>query len=68
MALTKKHFEMVARNIATEVTTVDQGSYTIDQQNAVKVSMRNLAINLCIEFRAENANFDGQRLLAACGF
>lgn len=68
MALTRKHFEMVARNIAAEVTTVDQNSFNIDQQNAVLVSMRNLAINLCTEFRAENPNFDATRFLKACGF
>lgn len=68
MALSKKHFIAIARDIAQEVTTVDQVYKTVDEQQAVKVAMRNLAINLCTEFRAENANFDATRFLKACGF
>lgn len=68
MALPKKHFEFIARDIAAEVTTVDQGSYNIDQQNAVKVALRNVAISLCVDFHKENAAFDATRFLKACGF
>jgi len=68
MALSKKHFEAIARDIAAEVTTANQSPWDLAQRAAVKVALRNVASNLCTTFRAENPNFDGQRFLKACGF
>lgn len=69
MALTKKHFITIAAAIADEATTIEQNPLTTPAQaSAVKVALRNVAINLCVAFREENPAFDGQRFLKECGF
>lgn len=71
MALTKKHFEQIARDIKAnhpDHYVIVSGGHSPEQQRAVKVTLSNLAHDLCVTFRAESPNFDGQRFLKACGF
>lgn len=71
MALSKKHFEFIAADIRSELGALDaltHPTFTGEQCAAARTTLRNLAGTLCVTFRAENPNFDGQRFLKACGF
>ena len=52
--MTRKHFELIAN--AIRVTT--EGDDT---------ALRELALNLCVEFKRENGRFNNERFLKACG-
>lgn len=57
--MTKKHYEMIARAINHEITlTRYEGDVT---------PLKNLAERLSREFQSDNARFDRQKFLSACG-
>jgi hypothetical protein len=69
MALSKKHFELIAECIKHQVThTARRVGYTEDQRAAAHGSLNELASVLCGDFEIENPRFDRQRFLKACGF
>lgn len=69
MAMTRKHFEMIARNIRAQVTTIDQNEhFSDDQRHAVKLVFRTFAENIGMDLHDENSQFDGPRFMKACGF
>jgi hypothetical protein len=57
--MSKKHFEAIARTIRFQVDAAD---------TYVRGILRDLADDLCTEFRAANPNFDRDRFMKACGF
>tara|TARA_R100001224_G_scaffold92810_1_gene62122 strand:- start:15 stop:233 length:219 start_codon:yes stop_codon:yes gene_type:complete len=55
--MTRKHFELIANAIrVTKNTTVGDDA-----------ALRELALNLCVEFKRENGRFNTNRFLEACG-
>jgi hypothetical protein len=69
MALSKKHYEAMSSDIARELDVAETNVLITPAQAAyARIALRNVAINLCTTFRRDNAAFDGQRFLAACGF
>jgi hypothetical protein len=72
MAMTKKHYEAVARRIKhridTAVTEHAHGLIHSTAKKAVLAAMNELACDLAFDFRADNPNFDEGRFLKACGF
>ena len=55
--MTRKHFEMIASAIrVTKITTKGDDA-----------ALRELALNLCVEFYQENSRFNSERFLKACG-
>ena len=55
--MTRKHFELIANAIrVTKNTTVGDDA-----------ALRELALNLCVEFKLENGRFNTNRFLEACG-
>lgn len=70
MALSKKHYEAIAREIRDELGGLGDAhpSFTPVQVAAARATLYNLTIKLCTTFGRDNPNFDGQRFLAACGF
>lgn len=57
MAMTKKHYEMVAKILKRENTRVGGDDGMIES----------IATLLAIEFKLDNPNFDRTKFLKACG-
>jgi hypothetical protein len=57
MALTKKHFEGIAADLANEL-----------KSKGHRATVYNIATALSYRFSRENSNFDRSRFLKACGF
>ena len=55
--MTRKHFEMIANAIRVTKNTTEGDD----------AALRELALNLCVEFRRENGRFNKVRFLEACG-
>ena len=55
--MTRKHFELIANAIRVTKNTTE-GDDT---------ALRELALNLCVEFKRENGRFNNERFLKACG-
>ena len=55
--MTRKHFEMIANAIRVTKNTTEGDD----------AALRELALNLCVEFRRENSRFNANRFLEACG-
>ena len=55
--MTRKHFEMIANAIR-----VTKNSKAGDDS-----ALRELALNLCVEFKRENGRFNNELFLKACG-
>lgn len=70
MALSKKHFIAIAARINEQVESIrnNEKDQAGDEHGYALSYLESLARDLCVDFRAENANFDGQRFLKACGF
>lgn len=72
MAMSKKHYEAVARRVKDrlDAATTEHSGGLIDStaKKAVHAAMRELARDLAVDFREDNPNFDRQRFLTACGF
>lgn len=66
MAMTKKHYEMVARHINAEHTAYASSDIP-PVSSAVFDAMRELSEYLAKEFAADNPNFDRAKFLRACG-
>lgn len=62
MAMTKKHYEAIARRIRHYVEH-KTASFTDE-----KALLNELACDLAFDFRQDNPNFDEARFLKACGF
>ena len=72
MAMSKKHYEAVARRIKHrfDFAVVQHVNGTIHStaKKAVHEALNELACDLAFDFRADNAQFDEGRFLKACGF
>lgn len=72
MALTKKHFIAIAREISSErdnaLSIIAEGPVTEAEQRGRLAALENMAHSMCALFRAENPAFDQERFLKACGF
>lgn len=69
MALTKKHFTLVADEIRDEINRVIVRERAPSARaDAAIDALRSLAYSLCGALRAENPKFDSERFLRACGF
>lgn len=66
MALPKKHYELIARQIKTEAGRAREG-WQHDEDKSLD-HLENLADDLAIAFVKDNPQFDRARFLAACGF
>jgi hypothetical protein len=55
--MTRKHFELIANAIRVTKNTTEGDD----------ASLRELALNLCVEFKRENGRFNNERFLKACG-
>lgn len=71
MALSKKHFIAIARETKSQVdaynTQIANGSNLGDCRACID-ALRVLMVALCDVFAADNAQFDRERFLKACGF
>ena len=56
--MTRKHFEMIANTIRETKNNSDWDGI---------LTLRELALNLCVEFKRENGRFNNERFLKACG-
>ena len=54
--MTRKDFELIANAIRVTKNTTDGGD----------AALRELALNLCVEFRRVNGRFNANRFLEAC--
>jgi hypothetical protein len=54
--MTRKHFELIANAIRVTKNTTDGDP----------AALRELALNLCVEFKRENGRFNSERFLNAC--
>ncbi len=71
MALTKKHFEMIARRIKQQVEGIRTTTTTITsrpEKDRALARLNDLACDMAFDFRRENENFDESRFIKACGF
>ncbi len=55
--MTRKHFELIANTIRVTKNTTEGDD----------AALRELALNLCVEFKRENGRFNNERFLKACG-
>jgi hypothetical protein len=55
--MTRKHFELIANAIRVTKNTTEGDD----------AALRELALNLCVEFKRENGRFNNERFLKACG-
>jgi hypothetical protein len=55
--MTRKHFELIANAIRVTKNT----------KAGDDAALRELALNLCVEFRRENSRFNANRFLEVCG-
>lgn len=60
MALTKRHFEAIAKLILKQIESTNKG--TAERQHLI-----NLTMALCLYFNDENPLFNEDRFLKACG-
>lgn len=67
MAMTRKHFEMIARVIHVQTQDL-KGTPLSDKQDLILRTLREVADDFCVELRQENPQFDSKRFLKACGF
>ncbi len=72
MALSKKHFERIAREINNEIVNANcilaLSAKAEGERDGRLDALTNLTDSLCVFFREENPNFDKSRFLKACGF
>lgn len=72
MALSKKHFERIARDINNEIVNANcilPVSVRAEAERDGRLdALTNLTDSLCVFFREENPNFDARRFRQACGF
>ena len=55
--MTRKHFELIANAIRVTKNTTEGDD----------AALRELALNLCVEFKRENGRFNTNRFIEACG-
>jgi hypothetical protein len=70
MALSKKHYEQFAYRFDQRrqlIAAVDNG-LTQHERDVALEALQGLARTMCIDFALDNANFDRERFLKACGF
>lgn len=65
--MTKKHFEMIARQIKAQLDFT-QSRGTDDQKLTAFLTLQNLTTDLATDFAANNDRFDFDRFRKACGF
>jgi hypothetical protein len=65
MALSKKHYEAIARRIKAQLRRHEGDSFSAA---AARIALNELACDLAFDFRADNSRFDEARFLKACGF
>lgn len=65
MALSKKHYEAIARRIKAQLDELHPDMRAKDPRAFM---LNNLACDLAFDFRQDNPRFDEARFLKACGF
>lgn len=69
MALSKKHYEMIAKRFQQQVNEdLANPEMTSRDRDAARESMQQLACKLARTFMYDNPNFNMLRFLTACGF
>jgi hypothetical protein len=72
MAMTKKHFEMIAATLRDELANansiIQTGPKAEAETEGRTAALRNVADALCVKFKHENPLFDRDRFMKACGF
>lgn len=68
MALSKKHYEDIARRFTQQKNELLAGRNDYGQCSYGLDALRGVAAKLAISFKQDNPRFDAVRFLAACGF
>jgi hypothetical protein len=70
MALSKKHFELIAAGIRQQVDKIrnTEKLQPLYEHGYALSHLETLAVGYCAHFRDENPLFDSHRFLNACGF
>lgn len=71
MALTKKHFEQIAREIKSQVEAARTARIDSDDKrffDGAITALNIYATSFCDIARSDNEHFDSSRFLRACGF